>query len=94
MLLSVTPLVRGESPTSGLPPGMVKYMAPDAGPMRWRHLLITYSYNPEDETPCAMQGHMEVALRNRVKLKALRKEAGCSYRRVGYPQFPKGEVEK
>ena len=58
------------------------------------NLLITYSYSPEDETPCAMQGHMEVALRNRVKLKSLWEGGRLrSYRRVGYPSVPKGEGE-
>ena len=43
---------------------------------------------------CAMQGHMEVALRNRVKLKSLWEGGRLrSYRRVGYPSVPKGEGE-
>ena len=41
-----------------------------------------------------MQGHVEVALRNRVKLKALWEGGRLhSYRRVGYTSVPKGEGE-
>ena len=44
-------------------------------------------------TPCAMQGHMGVALRNRVKLKALWEGVGFIVTEGwGTPQFPREKL--